>query len=86
MPEVNCFILVPQFLALQTTSATTDAWQIASIMPLLYGSFGNHFTGGPYYFASDFTNAANISVGILPIALFLLFLINAKIKPKVKIG
>lgn len=85
---LTAFILVPQFLALQTTSATTDAWPDSQYYAFtLWEFFGNHFTGvGPTIFASDFTNAANISVGILPIALFLLFLINAKIKPKVKIG
>lgn len=85
---ITAIMLLPQFIALQSTSATGDLWPTSQYYAFTFWEyFGNHFTGvGPTIFASDFTNAANISVGVLPIALLLLFIINPNIKLKTKIG
>lgn len=79
--------LLPLFLSLKSISATSDAWPSSQYYAFTFWEYlANHFTGiYRTVFKSGISNAANISTGVLTIVLFLLFIINPKIKLKVKI-
>lgn len=79
-------ILLPLFLGMSEISATADAWPTSQYYAFTFWEFlANHFSGvGSTVFSSGISNAANISVGILAIPLFILFIINPKIKLKIK--
>lgn len=79
--------LFPLFDALKTTSATGSVFPIVNkyaftLKELLF----NHLSGvGSTILKSGITNAPNISVGIIPFMLTFVFVINPKIKLKIKI-
>ena len=79
-------LLVPLFLGISSISATSDVWPTSQYYAFTFWEYlANHFSGvGSTVLSSGITNAANISCGILSIALLLLFIINSKIKFKVK--
>ena len=81
------FELIPMYEALKSTNATmgtipTEQYYAFTIINF----FKNHLTGiTKTVFASDISNAPNISCGILSIGLYILFLLNKKINIKRKI-
>ena len=84
---LNAAELIPMFEALKSTNAT-----MGSVPTSQYYSFTilefikNHLTGvTSTVFASDISNAPNVSCGILSIALLILFYLNNKITLKRKI-
>ena len=79
--------LIPLYLGLKEISATSDAFPTSQYYAFTLKEFlFNHFTGvGSTVLKSGVSNAPNISVGIIPIALLLLFIINPKIKLKTKL-
>lgn len=85
---ISAVFLLPLFLGINTISATADLWPNSQYYAFNFGEFlANHFSGvKSTVLASGVSNAPNISVGILSIALFFLFIFNKEIKPKIKIG
>ena len=79
--------LVPLYYAINSISATGDAWPSSQYYQFTVEDFLKyHFSGVPItVFSSDPINAPNISTGILSIGLFLLFIFNKKISLKTKI-
>ena len=85
---LTAFLTLPLFSAITSTSATSD-----TTIPLTrYYEFNviefiiNHLTGvTSTVFASDITNAPNISCGIITLPLIILFIFNKEIKIKTKI-
>ena len=81
------FELIPMYESLKSTNATmgtipTDQYYAFTIINF----FKNHLTGiTKTVFASDISNAPNVSCGILSIGLYLLFFLNTKINIKRKI-
>lgn len=81
------FELIPMYESLKSTNATmgtipTDQYYAFTIINFLK----NHLTGiTKTVFASDISNAPNVSCGILSIGLYLLFFLNKKINIKRKI-
>ena len=81
------FELIPMYESLKSTNATmgtipTDQYYAFTIINF----FKNHLTGiTKTVFASDISNAPNVSCGILSIGLYLLFFLNKKINIKRKI-
>ncbi len=81
------FELMPMYESLKSTNATmgtipTEQYYAFTIINF----FKNHLTGiTKTVFASDISNAPNVSCGILSIGLYLLFLLNKKINIKRKI-
>lgn len=81
------FELIPMYESLKSTNATmgtipTDQYYAFTIINF----FKNHLTGiTKTVFASDTSNAPNVSCGILSIGLYLLFFLNKKINIKRKI-
>ncbi len=84
---IAAFSLLPMFLGMQSISATADLWPKWQYYSFTFLEFlANHFSGvGRTVLASDVSNAPNISIGIIGIALFFLFILNDKIKLKTKI-
>lgn len=80
--------LIPLFLGLKEISATSDVIPTSQYYAFSLKEFlFNHFTGvGSTVLKSGITCAPNISVGVLGIALLLLFIINPKINIKVKVS
>lgn len=80
--------LIPLFLGLKEISATSDTIPTSQYYAFTLKEFlFNHFTGvGSTVLKSGITCAPNISVGVISIALLLLFIINPKINIRVKIG
>ena len=83
---LSAVFLLPLFLGIKEISATSDLWPTSQYYAFTFWEYlANHFTGvGSTVFSSGLSNAANISVGVLPIALLILFIINPKIKIKTK--
>ncbi|MDD4187509.1 MAG: YfhO family protein [Bacilli bacterium] len=83
---LSAVMLLPLFLGMNEISATSDAWPTSQYYAFNFWEFlANHFSGvGSTVFSSGISNVANISVGILSIPLLMLFLINPKIKIKIK--
>src|SRR5574344_352407 len=81
-----CF-LFPMYKALTSISATSDTIPFSQYYDFTFKEFFfNHFSGvGSTVLNSGITTAPNISCGILAVALFILFIINPKIKLKTKI-
>lgn len=79
--------LIPMYDALTTTNATsgsmpTSQYYAFSIIKFIF----NSLTGvTSTVFASDISNCPNVSCGILSVSLFILFILNNKIKLKKKI-
>ena len=84
---LGAILLLPLFFGMSSISATGDMWPTSQYYAFTFIEFlANHFTGvGSTVFSSGISNAANISVGILGIALFFLFFVNPKITIKTKI-
>ena len=84
---LSAAFLLPLFLGLSSISATSDVWPTSQYYKFTFLEYlGNHFSGvGSTVLSSGISNAANISVGILSIALLLLFILNNRIKLKLKI-
>ena len=81
------FELIPMYEALKTTNATMGSIPTTQYYAFtILDFFKNHLTGVySTVFASDISNAPNISCGILSIALLIIFIINNKIDIKKKI-
>lgn len=79
--------LIPMFEALISTNATSGSMPTSQYYDFsIIKFFFNLLTGiKPTVFASDISNCPNVSCGILGIALFILFILNNKIKLKRKI-
>ncbi len=79
--------LIPLFMGLKEISATSDVFPTSQYYDFTFKEFAfNHFTGvGSTVLKSGITNAPNISVGVISIALLFLFLMNNKINFKTKI-
>lgn len=84
---LNAWSLIPMFEALTSTNATMGSMPTSQYYGFtIIEFFKNHLTGiNPTVFASDISNSPNVSCGILPIALFFIFIINHKISIKRKI-
>ena len=85
---ICAFALIPMFKSLTGISATSDLWPSSqyysfTLLEFIY----NHLSGVPTsVFKSDAINAPNISCGIIVIPLLILFLLNNKIKLRIKLG
>lgn len=79
--------LIPVFDGLRNISAANNDIPTTPYYEFSFSSFLlNHFGGvDPTILKSSYAKAPNISCGIIPIFLFLLFIINPKIKLKTKI-
>ena len=79
--------LIPMFEALKTTNATMGTIPTSQYYSFtILNFFKNHLTGiNSTVFASDISNAPNVSCGILCFNLLILFIINNKINIKRKI-
>lgn len=79
--------LIPMFEALSSTNATTGTMPTSQYYAFTFLEFfKNSLTGvKSTVFASDISNAPNVSCGILSIFLFILFILNNKISLKRKI-
>ena len=79
--------LIPMFEALKTTNATMGSVPTSQYYAFtIIDFFKNHLTGvKSTVFASDISNAPNVSCGILSLSLLILFLISDNIKIKKKI-
>ena len=84
---ILAFELIPMYEALTTTNATMGSVPTNQYYSFtIINFFKNHLTGiNSTVFASDISNAPNVSCGILSITLFFLFIINNKISIKRKI-
>ncbi len=85
---LTAILILPLFLGIDTISASSDTWPNSQYYAFTFWEFlANHFSGvGSTVLASGVSNAANISTGILSIALLFLFIINPKIKLKIKLS
>ena len=81
------FELIPMYEALTSTNATMGTVPTSQYYAFTFIEFLKvHLTGvNSTVFASDISNAPNISCGILSFALFILFILNNKIGIKQKI-
>lgn len=79
--------LIPMYKALTSISATSDVFATSQYYSFTLLEFlANHFSGvGSTVLNSGISKVPNISCGILPIFLLFLFIINPKIKFKIKI-
>lgn len=82
------WFLIPMYDAIGAISATSDVMPSTQYYNFTISElFYNHLSGvGTSVLKSDGISAPNISCGIIPIALFLLFILNKDISTKVKIG
>jgi uncharacterized membrane protein YfhO len=78
--------LIPMYKALTSISATSDAFPTSQYYEFnILEFFANHFSGvGSTVLNSGVSKAPNIACGVLCIALFFLFIINPRIKFKIK--
>jgi uncharacterized membrane protein YfhO len=82
------WFLIPLYYGLQTISATSDVFPTSQYYAFTLKEFiFNHFSGvGSTVLKSGISNAPNISVGIFPLALVIIFIINPNIKLKTKVS
>ena len=83
---LTAFLLIPLFVGISSISATSDLWPTSQYYAFTFSEYlANHFSGvGSTVLSSGISNAANISCGILSIALAILFIVNPKIENKIK--
>ena len=81
------FQLIPMFSSLLTTDATTGTMPTEQYYAFTFFEFIKNHLSGVYstVLASGISNCPNISSGILSITLFILFILNNKIKLRTKI-
>jgi len=79
--------LIPMFEALKSTNATTGTMPTTQYYAFTIFEFiKNNITGvKSTVFATDISNAPNVTCGILSVSLFMLFILNKKISLKRKI-
>ena len=84
---ICAIFLIPMYFALRSISATNDIFPKSQYYAFTFKDFiFNHFSGvGSTVLKSGITTAPNISVGVLPIALLIIFIINPKIDIKIKL-
>lgn len=84
---LTCWFLLPMYNTLNTISATGDQFPTSQYYSFTLINFIlKHLSGiNTTVFKSDIFIGPNISTGILSFALFILFIINPKIKTKIKL-